>query len=927
MQPTASMQVIFFLSGAGALVFENVWFSELGLVVGNSVWSAALVTGAFMAGLAIGNSLAIALASRLSNLVRVYGYLEVAAAISGALLVLVFPVLPVVFAPLFAPFLDHAAMLNPLRLGIAFASMVIPAAALGATLPMLAKPLAAASGSYGWALGRLYGLNTLGAVAGTLLAELALIPGLGLKASGSVAAACNLTAALVALRLARLPAFEASRSASTVAAVIAGANVRRLMLAAFLAGGALLALEVLWYRFLLMFITGYTLIFALMLAVVLAGIGMGGMAASRWSRRGWSASTVARIAAAGGAVGVVGGYSGFDAAWRTVTALQLESLLAPALLSAFLMGPVCFLSGVLFTALGDQLRGPSHDAATATGILTLANTLGAMSGSLLAAFVLIPRLGLESAFFWLAGAYVAVTLIIPMQGASRRLATAFVAAAAVAVVLFPFGRMTGVHYRHVEDRFAARLVAVREGIAETAFYLANDFLGEPLDYRLATNAYSMSGTGIRSQRYMKLFAYLPAALHPRLEHALLVCFGVGATASALTDLPDVKSIDVVDVSRDILEMSDIVHPDPQRNPLRDPRVRVHVEDGRFFLQQARRRYDLITGEPPPPKIAGVASLYTREYFELLRSRLNPGGIATYWLPVNQLRERDALAILHAFCAAFEDCTLWSGMGLDWIMMGSRGGVAPVAPEMLARLWRQDRSAGALRRIAIEGPEQLLALFLADARTLRAIAAQVPPLVDDFPRRLSPEIPTLRAEPLYARLMDAATARARFDSSPWVAAVVPRALAAASREAFRSRGMLDAVQYPELRRADFNPWFDLAQLLRGAGPPTLPLWLLQSEQGKVEIAQRRAATAAQSPLAVEHRMIGALVTRRPPAAGLDRAQFQVMTPRAQLVSIFHRCLAGDVAAARSLVDWIPQDRHAVEPYRPLLAWWAAECANR
>jgi spermidine synthase len=160
--------------------------------------------------------------------------------------------------------------------------------------------------------------------------------------------------------------------------------------------------------------------------------------------------------------------------------------------------------------------------------------------------------------------------------------------------------MTHTHYRHVEQHFDARIVAAREGIVETAFYLRNDLLGEPWFYRLATNSYSMSATSADAQRYMRLVAYLPAALHPRIESALVICFGVGSTASAVTDLPDVRRIDVVDVSRDILELSDIAFPDPQRHPLRDSRVTVHVEDGRFYLQQTARRYDLITGEPPPP---------------------------------------------------------------------------------------------------------------------------------------------------------------------------------------------------------------------------------------------------------------------------------------------------------------------------------------
>ncbi|HJS39133.1 MAG TPA: fused MFS/spermidine synthase, partial [Burkholderiales bacterium] len=199
---SAALQGMFFLSGAGALAFETIWFSQAGLVVGNSVWSAALVVGAFMAGLALGNALAMRLAQRWRNLLRGYALVETVAAVSGTLLVLGFPLLPALLAPLLAPLLGQPAALDAARLGLAFLLMAVPATALGMTLPLLARPLEALTGSYGFALGRLYGLNTLGAVAGTLAAELLLIPQLGIRGSGLAAAACSLGAAAIAWRLA-----------------------------------------------------------------------------------------------------------------------------------------------------------------------------------------------------------------------------------------------------------------------------------------------------------------------------------------------------------------------------------------------------------------------------------------------------------------------------------------------------------------------------------------------------------------------------------------------------------------------------------------------------------------------------------------------------------------------------------------------------
>jgi predicted membrane-bound spermidine synthase len=915
-----SVYGMFFLSGVGALVFENVWFSQIGLILGNSVWAAALVVGAFMAGLALGNGLAVRLARRWSNLVRGYGAVEAVAAVSGAAAVIAFPHLPDLFRPLLAPFLDQPAALNLLRLGIAFALMAIPATALGTTLPLLTRPLESATGDYGLALGRLYGLNTLGAVAGTLLAELALIPALGLQHSGYFAAACNLGAAFIATRIAASPAFAQAAPAAAQSAAPAASRARRVLPAAFLAGGILLALEVVWFRFLLLFQVGTTLMFALMLAVVLSGIALGSVAASAWSRRGWDAGTAARWAAAVAGVGVVAGYAAFHAFWQLLVAWQLEPTSRLLWLSVFLMAPVCVASGVLFTALGSLLREGMTDAAATTGMLTLANTVGALAGSLLAAFVLLPGLGLERSFLAAAALYAALAALVPMA-ARAWLRAAPLAAAAAALALFPFGRMTHTHYRFVEDHFGGRIVAAREGIVETAFYLRYDLLGEPWYYRLATNSYSMSATSADAQRYMRLFAYLPAALHPRIERALVICFGVGSTAAAVTDLPEMRAIDVVDVSRDILALSDIAFPDARHHPLHDPRVSVHVEDGRFFLQQTARRYDLITGEPPPPKIAGVASLYSREYFGLLRERLNPGGLATYWLPVHQLRQDDTLAIIRAFCEAFDDCSLWSGAGLEWILMGSRGGLAPVSRAAFSRLWRDPRLGEQLQRIAVETPEQMAALFMADARVLRQVGALALPLTDDFPRRVSPAPPTFRAEPLYAWIMSGARSRENFETSPWVAALLPSSLIAGSRESFARREMLDGAWYAEMRRPGYSLWADVARLMRGSSLVAWPQWLLGSEARAAQIARLKGPG---DPIAAQHLAIDALVHRRKPDGAPSQPQFLAMTPQGQVVTILHRCLAGE--ATRALMDWIPADRRESEPYRSFMAWAAQGCAG-
>ena len=173
----------FFLSGAAALLFETLWFRQQGLVLGNTVWASSLVLASFMTGLALGNAFAARYGSRPRRPLRVYAGLEVLIGLSGLSLVLVVPSLAEWLAPLLKQLIGYPVLLNVLRLGVSFVLMALPAAAMGATLPIVAGALSAWEPDFGRVLGRLYGWNTLGAVAGALGGEAFAIEGLGVRGS------------------------------------------------------------------------------------------------------------------------------------------------------------------------------------------------------------------------------------------------------------------------------------------------------------------------------------------------------------------------------------------------------------------------------------------------------------------------------------------------------------------------------------------------------------------------------------------------------------------------------------------------------------------------------------------------------------------------------------------------------------------------
>lgn len=837
----ATLALIFFLSGASALIYESLWFRLAGLSLGNSVWSASLVLAAFMGGLALGNLVVARLHGSVREPVRLYAALELTIGISGMAVVMLLPLLPDMLGPVLGVLTDLPLLLNFTRVTIAFVILVIPAIAMGATLPVLAKALADRYPNFGANIGWLYGWNTLGAMTGAIVAALVLVPVLGIVRSGLVAFVCNLIAAIIALRYRQDNEFSATpEPAGPTTAGIADARTRRYIAVAFASGALMLALEVVWFRFLLLTKDGTNLIFAVMLAVVLAGIALGGLVAAHFFDRDERAYRWLKSVTAFSAVLVVFTYWGYDlfTAYRIqhdVTTFEFSGY------ATFLMFPVALLSGIAFTMVNRAVKDQLGSSARTAGIATFYNTAGAMLGSLAAGFVLLPAFGMEVSFFIIAAAYCGLAVLVPSEFRAERstlvLRHGAIAAALVSLAVFPFSLMQNSYFN---DKAAAlpnhSLISTREGLNETIRYFSRDLYGKPKYYRLVTNGHSMSATSTAAKRYMKLYVYLPVALNPDIQDALLISYGVGSTAKALTDTSNLKKIDIVDISEDILNMSSIVYPGDD-SPLRDERVTVHIEDGRFFLNTTASRYDLITSEPPPPKMAGVVNLYSQEYFQLIRERLNPGGYASYWLPVQQLEPTDMLAITKAFCNAFDDCSLWSGGGLEWMLLGSNGAGAQADAEQMAAQWRDPVVYPELVALGFESAAQLGSLFMADADLLAEVTADVAPVMDNYPARISSRtVNVIEFIELYDALMDESQRLERFRASRLIQDIWPEELRAESEPFFAyERSIRHHLTGNAYRRSsDTYAWESIDDLLMNTSLTTLPLWLLGSDHRTQEI---------------------------------------------------------------------------------------------
>jgi hypothetical protein len=422
---------------------------------------------------------------------------------------------------------------------------------------------------------------------------------------------------------------------------------------------------------------------------------------------------------------------------------------------------------------------------------------------------------------------------------------------------------------------------------------------------------------------MKLFVYWPVALHPAPRKALLISYGVGSTAEALTDTRALRKIDIVDISRDVMEMSQIVHANPGSHPLTDPRVTVYIEDGRYYLQSTDERYDLITSEPPPPKHAGVVNLYTKEYFQLIYDRLADGGINTYWLPTHTLRPCEAKAIIRAYCEVFADCSLWGGTAYNWNLIGSRNSEWPKSEAVFAQQWEDPVVSRELRSLGFDRPELIGSLFMYDAAGLERLTADTEPLEDRYPGRLGPLlVDEAEQSSTYGSWMETSGTRRRFEQSAFIQGAWPQELRESTLSFFSDQQIMHEVIDRRGGRGvppQPNEYVgELHHLLTETDLYTLPLWHLNVWDDVLSAIDRLIERGAPRDNFLPQLAARALANRDyKVAADLYHRAIERNGPKPALLYLGVYALAADNrhAEAEALAKTAPASLLAVDP-----AYW-------
>lgn len=753
------LTILFFGSGLSALVYQVLWVRVLGWVFGVTVYAASTVWAGFMAGLAIGSLVAGRAGDRVRHPLRWFGITELligATALSTPVMV---RLLQQVYIRLY-PSLPHSlAALTAARFAIGFAVLIVPTALMGATLPLVIKSSEFRRGHLGTHVGVLYGSNTSGAIVGTLLAGLYLIPVWGIHGAFIAAAIVNLVVGASAIlfsvaikphrevvaigvqsRAAVAHAIGPLEAASPIAARPSGDAVAsatpvvttrrlRLVLAVFaLSGFVSLGFEVAWFRVLTLFLRPTVYGFAIMLATILAGIALGSYTITPWLDRRARWITVLGLLELGIAVTAL-------LSFRPLVAIQsLNDSLAPHLgrimpvylvfpISGSLLAifPTALLMGMAFP-IGLRLwAGGDGDEAVSEriGVFYSANVAAAIGGSLLAGFVLLPLIGSRAALGVLASLSGVAGLALiaasePGVRARMLMAAAGVVAIAAALITSPDPFREFMAYRYPDQT----IVWKEEGIDSTVVVDR----APTGDLSLTVNGNHQASTDGSTTYVHRRIGHLPMAIHPDPRSALVIGLGGGATAGAVSIHG--ASVDVVELAAAVIRAArffDAIN----YGVLARPNVRLRVDDGRNYMMLTRRRYDVVTADVIHPIYAGSGNLYSAEYFRLMRSVLRPGGVVVQWVAGTDAEYK---IITRTFLSVFPQATAWADGSL---LVGS------VEPLKLRRSDFDQKlqapgSAQGLHDLGIESFDALLAAFRAGPDDLRAFAGPGPILTDDKP---------------------------------------------------------------------------------------------------------------------------------------------------------------------------------------------------
>jgi len=774
------------LSGACGLVYEIVWMKMLTLVIGNTVFSITTVLSAFMGGLALGSFLAGRVSATIKNPLKAYAILEGGIGLYALLLPLLIavtePLFRIVYQNLDASFYAFGL----LRLLVCGLLLLVPTTLMGATLPVLSNYFIAGQNHVGRGVGLLYGVNTLGAVLGCSLAGFVLIPALGVSGTIYGAALLNLAICAGVLKIAQNPLPlrredsagqsveitaqsrkkrktprhrpqlrrqppKMAPTAGEIKTEIPPSAVRMVMVGIGLSGAAAMVYQITWTRVITLSIGSSVYAFSLIVTAFICGLALGSLAVARFIDR--NRYLLPGLAVVQGAIGIsalaivplLGRLPVFlaefvfatDQSFLDIHLLEFAVILGLFLVPTLMMGAAVPMAVRICTP-------DSRRTGRFFGSVYALNTLGAIGGSVMAGFCLIPWMGTQNSILVAVALNVlaaglilfqvpGITLAVRRAGALSIAAIAMLAWLTIprwdAAVLVSGPFLYSGKYKQVSAekgieietamKNKERLLYFKEGL-NALVSVEKSTLGDvSLKINGKTDA-SAKGGDVATQL---MVGHLPLLLHPAARDVLVIGLGSGMTLGAVQKHP-VKAVDVVEIEAAVVEASRYFR-EFTGDVLNDPRLNLILADGRNHLSLTGRQYDVIISEPSNPWVAGMANLFTREFFESAQARLRSGGLMCQWVHAYAMSSMDFKTVVRTFQAVFPHATLWeAAFSGDYLLIGSARELN-INPRTLADRLEDERLSADVRKMRTNSPAALMSRLIMTEAAIPEYVAGAP----------------------------------------------------------------------------------------------------------------------------------------------------------------------------------------------------------
>ncbi len=741
--------LLFAGSGCAALIYEIVWFQLLQLVIGSSGISLALLLAAYMGGLCLGSAALPRLISARLDPMRVYAYLELGIAAFGIVALFGVPLI----GRIYLASATSGVLGVVLRGIVASVCLLPPTLLMGGSLPAMARWVETTPKGVSW-LGLLYGANIAGAVVGCLGAGFYLLRVYNLGIATYAAAAINVAVALLALALAT---GDKDLSPVLLPSETPKPTDRRISVhvAIALSGLSALGAEVVWTRLLSLMLGATVYTFSIVLAVFLFGLWAGSAAGSFLARRvreprvafaacqillaaaiAWTAFTLAYSLP----------YWPVDP-WLSTSPWLTFDLDVTRCLRAIL--PATLLWGASFPLALAGAAVEGEDPARLAGGIYAANTAGSILGALVFSLALIPAIGTQGSqrtLIWMAAASAAVALVSAAGNSGKRIA---LAAVGLVVALGLSATVAPVPWQAIA--YGRRVAPVLRGLDEGLGVAEPLFVGEGVNASVAivqrgeqrsfyVSGKSEASTAVLDMRLQRMMGHLPALVHPAPHSVLVVGFGAGVTGGSFVPYPEVKQIVICELEPLIPPASGEYFAKQNDNVLHDGRTRIVSDDARHYVFTTREKFDVITTDPIHPWVKGTSTLYSKEFYELEKSRLNPGGVVAQWLPLYESDEETVKTELATFFSVFPNATVWSnflnGDGYDLVLLG-RADDSPINVDALAQRLAQPAYAKVSESLAeakFDSVVDLVATYAGRAMDLSPMLAGAQ-INDDLSMRL------------------------------------------------------------------------------------------------------------------------------------------------------------------------------------------------